>query len=123
MSHSKIVQNAEEALSGLSNGMTLAVGGFGICGNPLVLLRNIVQTELSDLTVYSNNPGTMIDDQHLGLSLLFQAKQVKKFCGSYFGFNKEFERQYFNGEIEVDLIPQGTLAEKLRAGGAGIPAF
>ncbi|MDK8797805.1 3-oxoacid CoA-transferase subunit B [Corynebacterium sp. MSK044] len=123
MSHSKIVQNAEEALAGLSNGMTLAVGGFGICGNPLVLLRNIVQTELRDLTVYSNNPGTMIDDQHLGLSLLFQAKQVKKFCGSYFGFNKEFERQYFNGEIEVDLIPQGTLAEKLRAGGAGIPAF
>lgn len=123
MSHSKIVQTAEEALSGLTSGMTLAVGGFGICGNPLVLLKSIVQTDVQDLTVYSNNPGTMIGDEHLGLSLLFQSKQVSKFCGSYFGFNKEFERQYFKGEIEVDLIPQGTLAEKLRAGGAGIPAF
>ncbi|SDL57026.1 3-oxoacid CoA-transferase [Corynebacterium mycetoides] len=123
MTFSKIVDGPEQALEGLEDGMTLAVGGFGVCGNPLVLLDGIVGTGVKDLTVYSNNPGTMIDDRHLGLSTLFQSKQVSKFCGSFFGFNKEFERQYFNGEIEVDLIPQGTLAEKMRAGGAGIPAF
>lgn len=123
MSTNKVVSDLSSALDGLESGMSMAVGGFGICGNPLVLLEGIVDTGVTDLEVYSNNPGTQIDDKHLGLALLFNAKQVAKFGGSFIGFNKEFERQFFAGELEVDLIPQGTLAEKMRAGGAGIPAF
>lgn len=123
MSTNKVVSDLSSALDGLESGMSMAVGGFGICGNPLVFLEGIVGTGVTDLEVYSNNPGTQIEDKPLGLALLFNAKQVAKFGGSFIGFNKEFERQFFAGELEVDLIPQGTLAEKMRAGGAGIPAF
>ncbi|WP_293771538.1 3-oxoacid CoA-transferase subunit B [uncultured Corynebacterium sp.] len=119
----KVVSSLSAALEGLEDGMSMAVGGFGICGNPLVLLEGVVGTGVKDLEVYSNNPGTQIEDKHLGLALLFNARQVAKFGGSFIGFNKEFERQFFAGELEVDLIPQGTLAEMMRAGGAGIPAF
>ncbi|MBP3088619.1 3-oxoacid CoA-transferase subunit B [Corynebacterium sp. sy017] len=123
MSH-KIVKTREEALEGLEDGMSIAVGGFGICGNPLQLIEGIVDKGTKDLVIYSNNPGTQINNnEHLGLARLFDKHRVTKFAGSYIGFNKEFERQFFAGEIEVDIIPQGTLAEKMRAGGAGIPAF
>lgn len=119
----KVVNDINAALEGLEDNMSMAVGGFGICGNPLVLLEGIVGTKVTGLEVYSNNPGTQIDNEHLGLALLFNARQVAKFGGSFIGFNKEFERQFFAGELEVDLIPQGTLAEMMRSGGAGIPAF
>src|SRR6188472_1900363 len=116
----KIYANAEAALDGLLfDGMTIAAGGFGLCGIPERLIDAIVASGIKDLTIASNNAG--IDNE--GLGKLLRTKQVKKMISSYVGENKEFERQYLAGELEVEFTPQGTLAEKLRAGGAGIPAF
>lgn len=109
----------QEAASDISDGSTLMVGGFGLCGIPENLIMALVDKGVRDLTVISNNCG--VDEW--GLGLLLQNKQIKKIIGSYVGENKEFERQVLAGEIEVELTPQGTLAEKIRAGGAGIPAF
>jgi 3-oxoacid CoA-transferase subunit A len=108
-----------EAVKDIKDGSTLMVGGFGLCGNPENLILALVETKVKDLTVISNNCG--VDDW--GLGLLLKNKQIKKMIGSYVGENKEFERQVLTGEIKVELVPQGTLAEKIRAGGAGIPAF
>jgi len=116
----KGVARAQEALAGIvSNNQTVAVGGFGLCGIPEALIDALKETGVTGLTCISNNAG--VDD--FGLGKLLQTKQIKKMISSYVGENKEFERQYLNGELEVELTPQGTLAEKLRAGGAGIPAF
>ncbi|PLR84545.1 succinyl-CoA--3-ketoacid-CoA transferase [Bacillus canaveralius] len=115
----KISESFEEAIADIYDGATLMVGGFGLCGIPENLILALVDKGVNDLTVISNNCG--VDDW--GLGLLLQNKQIKKMIGSYVGENKEFERQVLSGEIEVELIPQGTLAEKIRAGGAGIPAF
>lgn len=108
-----------DAVKEIKDGSTLMVGGFGLCGIPENLILALVETGVKDLTVISNNCG--VDDW--GLGLLLKNKQIKKMVGSYVGENKEFERQVLSGEIEVELVPQGTLAEKIRAGGAGIPAF
>ena len=115
----KKVNSIEEALQGVESGMTLAVGGFGLSGIPENLIQGLVDKKINNLTCISNNAG--VDD--FGLGLLLQGRQIKKMISSYVGENKEFERQYLSGELEVELTPQGTLAEKLRAGGAGIPAF
>lgn len=115
----KVVSSYEEALDGLEDGMTLVAGGFGLCGIPENLIAEIVRRKAKDLTVYSNNCG--VDD--FGLGLLLHDRQIKKMAGSYVGENKTFEAQMMDGSLEVELIPQGTLAERLRAGGAGIPAF
>lgn len=116
----KVVTNAQEALADIvADHQTLAVGGFGLCGIPEALIEALKNTGVTGLTCISNNAG--VDD--FGLGKLLQTKQIKKMISSYVGENKEFERQYLNGELEVELTPQGTLAEKLRAGGAGIPAF
>ncbi|KAB7708141.1 3-oxoacid CoA-transferase subunit A [Bacillus aerolatus] len=115
----KIYSDFNEAVSGIKDGMTLMVGGFGLCGIPENLIKALADSRVTDLTVISNNCG--VDDW--GLGLLLKNKQIKKIIGSYVGENKEFERQMLAGEIEVELTPQGTLAEKIRAGGAGIPAF
>lgn len=116
----KVVATAAEALDGLvADNQTIAVGGFGLCGIPEMLIEALKNTGAKSLTCISNNAG--VDD--FGLGKLLQTKQIKKMISSYVGENKEFERQYLNGELEVELTPQGTLAEKLRAGGAGIPAF
>lgn len=116
----KLYSSATLALQDVvKNGQTIAVGGFGLCGIPEALIEALKQTGVNDLTCISNNAG--VDD--FGLGKLLQTKQIKKMISSYVGENKEFERQYLNGELEVELTPQGTLAEKLRAGGAGIPAF
>ena len=116
----KVVVNAQEALADIvADHQTLAVGGFGLCGIPEALIEALKNTGVIGLTCISNNAG--VDD--FGLGKLLQTKQIKKMISSYVGENKEFERQYLNGELEVELTPQGTLAEKLRAGGAGIPAF
>lgn len=116
----KIFCSAQAALVDLVNdGQTIAVGGFGLCGIPEALIDALKDTGVTALTCISNNAG--IDD--FGLGKLLQSKQIKKMISSYVGENKEFERQYLNGELQVELTPQGTLAEKLRAGGAGIPAF
>jgi 3-oxoacid CoA-transferase subunit A len=109
----------KEAVKDIHDGATIMVGGFGLCGIPENLILALVETGVKDLTVISNNCG--VDDW--GLGLLLKNKQIKKMIGSYVGENKEFERQVLSGEIEVELLPQGTLAEKIRAGGAGIPAF
>ncbi|HSO58024.1 MAG TPA: CoA transferase subunit A [Paenisporosarcina sp.] len=114
-----IYSSAEEAVQQIQNGATIMVGGFGLVGIPEKLILALVDKGVMDLTVISNNCG--IDDW--GLGLLLKNKQIKKMIGSYVGENKEFERQVLSGEIEVELTPQGTLAEKIRAGGAGIPAF
>ncbi|MGE7978401.1 CoA transferase subunit A [Psychrobacillus sp. NPDC093200] len=114
-----IYSSAKEAVAGIEDGMTLMVGGFGLVGIPEQLILALVDKGVKDLTVISNNCG--VDDW--GLGLLLKNKQIKKMIGSYVGENKEFERQVISGEIEVELTPQGTLAEKIRAGGAGIPAF
>ncbi|MEL4504875.1 3-oxoacid CoA-transferase subunit B [Luteococcus sp. H138] len=119
----KVVSSLDEALEGLAPGMKLSVGGFGTCGTPFVLIDGIVERGVGDLEVYSNNPGTQIDETAMGLSKVVEAGLMRKFCGSFVGFAKALERQYLTGEIDVDLIPQGTLAERMRAGGAGIPAF
>ena len=115
----KVVKNATEAIAGLTNDMSVAVGGFGLCGIPENSIQAIFDAGITGLTCYSNNAG--IDGW--GLGLLLQKHQIKKMIASYVGENKEFERQLLSGELEVELIPQGTLAERLRAGGAGIPAF
>lgn len=108
-----------EAVKDIQDGSTLMVGGFGLCGIPENLILALAETGVKDLTVISNNCG--VDDW--GLGLLLANKQIKKMISSYVGENKEFERQVLQGELEVELVPQGTLAEKIRAGGAGIPAF
>lgn len=108
-----------EAVEDIQDGSTLMVGGFGLCGIPENLILALAETGVKDLTVISNNCG--VDDW--GLGLLLANKQIKKMISSYVGENKEFERQVLQGELEVELVPQGTLAEKIRAGGAGIPAF
>ncbi|MFA2905506.1 CoA transferase subunit A [Acinetobacter pittii] len=116
----KVYANAEAALKDvIADNQTLAVGGFGLCGIPEKLIVAVKQSGVTGLTCISNNAG--VDD--FGLGILLQTKQIKKMISSYVGENKEFERQYLNGELDVELTPQGTLAEKLRAGGAGIPAF
>lgn len=115
----KIYSDFSEAVEGIKDGMTLMVGGFGLCGIPENLIRALAEKGTKDLTIISNNCG--VDDW--GLGLLLRNKQIKKIIASYVGENKEFERQLLAGEIEVELTPQGTLAEKIRAGGAGIPAF
>ena len=116
----KVYPSAKAALDGLvKNGQTIAVGGFGLCGIPEALIAALRDTGVTDLTAISNNAG--VDD--FGLGLLLKTRQIKKMIASYVGENKEFERQYLAGELELDFTPQGTLAEKLRAGGAGIPAF
>lgn len=115
----KIYSSFDEAVAGIEDGMTLMVGGFGLVGIPENLIKALQNKGVKDLTVISNNCG--VDDW--GLGLLLQNKQIKKMVSSYVGENKEFERQFLNGELEVDLVPQGSLSEKIRAGGAGIPAF
>ena len=115
----KVVKNVEEALIGIEDNMTLMLGGFGLCGIPENSIGQMVKMGVKGLTCISNNAG--VDD--FGLGLLLQGKQIKKMISSYVGENDEFERQMLSGELEVDLIPQGSLAERCRAGGAGIPAF
>jgi len=115
----KVVDNVTEALKGIEDGMTLMLGGFGLCGIPENSIAELVKMNVTNLTCISNNAG--VDD--FGLGLLLQKKQIKKMISSYVGENDEFERQMLSGELEVDLIPQGSLAERCRAGGAGIPAF
>jgi 3-oxoacid CoA-transferase subunit A len=115
----KVVSSYDEAMAGLQDGMTIVAGGFGLCGIPEGLIAQIKKMGTKNLTVISNNCG--VDD--FGLGILLQDKQIKKMISSYVGENAEFERQFLSGELEVELTPQGTLAEKIRAGGAGIPAF
>ncbi|MHA3977699.1 CoA transferase subunit A [Halovulum sp. GXIMD14794] len=116
----KVYQSAAEALDGLlEDGMLIAAGGFGLCGIPELLIAAIRDSGVKDLTVASNNAG--VDD--FGLGLLLQTRQVKKMMSSYVGENAEFMRQYLSGELELEFNPQGTLAERMRAGGAGIPGF
>jgi 3-oxoacid CoA-transferase subunit A len=115
----KVVKNAKEAIKGIENNMTLMLGGFGLCGIPENCINELVKTDIKGLTCISNNAG--VDD--FGLGLLLRKHQIKKMISSYVGENKEFERQMLSGELEVELNPQGTLAERIRAGGAGIPAF
>jgi len=115
----KVVKNAEEACRGIQSGMTLMVGGFGLCGIPENCIAQLVNMGVRDLTCISNNAG--VDD--FGLGLLLQQKQVKKMISSYVGENAEFERQMLSGELEVELIPQGTLATRCMAAGYGMPAI
>lgn len=115
----KVIRTVEEALSGVENGMTVMVGGFGLCGIPENSIAQLVKMNVKELTCISNNAGV----DNFGLGLLLQNRQIKKMISSYVGENDEFERQMLSGELEVDLIPQGSLAERCRAGGAGIPAF
>ena len=115
----KVVTSAAQAVSGIVNGSSLAVGGFGVCGVPNVLLGELHRSGITDLEVVSNNCG--VDDW--GLGILLKHKQIRRVVASYLGGNKEFERQFLSGELEVELTPQGSLAEKMRAGGAGIAAF
>ncbi|WP_439859430.1 CoA transferase subunit A [Pseudomonas sp. MBLB4136] len=116
----KIYPSAHHALEGLvEDGMTLAVGGFGLCGIPEALIEALRESGKRELTVISNNAGV----DGFGLGQLLSTRQIRKMISSYVGENKEFERQYLAGELELEFTPQGTLAEKLRAGGAGIPAF
>ena len=115
----KVVKNVEDALIGVQSKMTFMLGGFGLCGIPENSIAELVRLGISDLICISNNAG--VDD--FGLGLLLQKRQIKKMISSYVGENDEFERQMLSGELEVELIPQGTLAERCRATGAGIPAF
>jgi len=115
----KVVSTYAQAMEGLTDNMTVIAGGFGLCGIPEGCIQQIRAMGTKDLTFVSNNAG--VDD--FGLGILLQSKQIKKMIASYVGENAEFERQFLAGELEVDLTPQGTLAEKMRAGGAGIPAF
>jgi len=116
----KVYPSAAEALQGIvKDGQLLAVGGFGLCGIPEALIAALRDTGVKNLTVISNNAGV----DGFGLGQLLETRQIKKMISSYVGENKEFERQYLAGELELEFTPQGTLAEKLRAGGAGIPAF
>ena len=115
----KVYQNAETAIADIQDGQTLMLGGFGLCGIPENSINALVNKGLKNLTCISNNAG--VDD--FGIGLMLQQRQVKKMISSYVGENAEFERQLLSGELEVELIPQGTLAERCRAAGAGIPAF
>lgn len=115
----KVVKNAQDALQGVENGMTFMLGGFGLCGIPENCISELVRLDINNLTCISNNAG--VDE--FGLGLLLKKRQIKKMVSSYVGENEEFERQMLSGELEVELIPQGTLAERCRATGAGIPAF
>jgi len=115
----KVVANAREAVSDVLDGATLVVGGFGLCGIPENLIQALVEKGVRDLTVVSNNCG--VDDW--GLGLLLRTRQIRKMMSSYVGENAEFERQFLSAELDVELVPQGTLAERMRAGGAGIPGF
>jgi 3-oxoacid CoA-transferase subunit A len=115
----KVVKDAYEAIQGITDGMTIMFGGFGLCGIPENCINALVEAGVKDLTCISNNAG--VDD--FGLGLLLKKHQMRKMMASYVGENKEFERQLLSGELIVELIPQGTLAERIRAGGAGIPAF
>jgi 3-oxoacid CoA-transferase subunit A len=115
----KTVANAKEAIRGITDSMTIMLGGFGLCGIPENCIAALVEAGISDLTCISNNAG--VDD--FGLGLLLQQKQIRKMISSYVGENDEFERQMLSGELEVDLIPQGSLAARCQAGGAGVPAF
>ncbi|GIN13042.1 putative succinyl-CoA:3-ketoacid coenzyme A transferase subunit A [Shouchella clausii] len=115
----KIIPTTEKAMAFIKDGSTLVVGGFGLCGIPEHLIAAVKNSGASNLTVVSNNCG--VDD--FGLGQLLENKQISKMVASYVGENKRFEQQFLNGELEVELVPQGTLAERLRAGGAGIPAF
>ena len=115
----KVFQNADEVVHDIKNNQTIMLGGFGLCGIPEKSIEALVKKGVTGLTCISNNAG--VDD--FGIGLMLQQKQVKKMISSYVGENKEFERQLLSGELEVDLIPQGTLAERCRAAGAGIPAF
>ena len=115
----KIVSSADEAIRDIQSNMTIMLGGFGLCGIPENCIAALVRKGISGLTCISNNAGV----DHFGLGLLLQSRQIKKMVSSYVGENDEFERQMLSGELEVDLIPQGSLAERCRAGGAGIPAF
>lgn len=120
MGNNKIYESSAAALEGvLKDGITIMAGGFGLCGIPESLIKAIERSEAQDLTVISNNCG--IDD--FGLGVLLQTRQIRKMISSYVGENKTFEQQYLDGELELELVPQGTLAERIRAGGAGIPAF
>ena len=115
----KTVSDARAAIAGIESGMTLMLGGFGLCGIPEKTIAALAESGLGDFTCISNNAG--VDD--FGLGLLLQSRQIRKMIASYVGENAEFERQMLSGDLEVDLIPQGSLAERCRAGGAGIPAF
>ena len=115
----KVVASADEAIRDVFDDATLVVGGFGLCGIPENLINALVQKRVKGLTCVSNNAG--VDDW--GLGLLLQTRQIRKMVSSYVGENAEFERQFLAGELEVEFVPQGTLAERMRAGGAGIPAF
>jgi 3-oxoacid CoA-transferase subunit A len=115
----KVVRTVEEALAGVRDNMTILVGGFGLCGIPENLIVALRDTGAKGLTCVSNNAG--VDD--FGLGLLLQTRQIKKMLSSYVGENATFEKQYLSGELELEFCPQGTLAERIRAGGAGIPAF
>jgi 3-oxoacid CoA-transferase subunit A len=115
----KVVASADEAVRDVGDGATLVVGGFGLCGIPENLINALVKRGTKGLTCVSNNAG--VDDW--GLGLLLQTRQIRKMVSSYVGENAEFERQFLAGELEVEFVPQGTLAERMRAGGAGIPAF
>jgi len=115
----KVMASAAEAVADVGSGSTLAVGGFGLCGIPSVLIGALLEAGVDDLEAVSNNAG--VDDW--GLGLLLGAKRLRRMVASYVGENKEFARQYLAGELEVELTPQGTLAERMRAGGSGIPAF
>jgi 3-oxoacid CoA-transferase subunit A len=115
----KIVASADEAVKDINDGSMLVVGGFGLCGIPENLINALVRRGVKNLTCVSNNAGV----DNWGLGLLLQTKQIRKMMSSYVGENAEFERQFLAGELEVEFCPQGTLAERMRAGGAGIPAF
>ncbi|MBD3163430.1 MAG: 3-oxoacid CoA-transferase subunit A [Candidatus Eisenbacteria bacterium] len=117
----KAIRDADEALerAGVSDGCTILMGGFGLCGIPENLIAALLRRGTKDLTVISNNAG--VDD--FGIGLLLQTRQVRKMISTYVGENKTFERQYLDGDLELELVPQGTFAERIRAGGAGIPAF
>ena len=115
----KVVKNAGEAIRDIQDGATIMVGGFGLCGIPENLIHALRDKGVKNLTVISNNAG--VDD--FGLGLLLQTRQIKKMISTYVGENKEFERQFLHGELELELVPQGTFAERIRASGAGIPAF
>jgi len=119
MEKGKLVASAAEAIQDIHDGATLIVGGFGLSGNPENLIQALREKEVKNLTIISNNCG--VDDW--GLGILLANKQIKKMVSSYVGENKIFEKQFLSGELEVELVPQGTLAERIRAGGAGIPGF
>lgn len=119
MTLDKTVASAAEAVADIASGSSIAVGGFGLCGNPMILIQALLERGSDDLSIVSNNCG--VDDW--GLGVLLANRRIRKMTSSYVGENKEFERQFLSGELEVELTPQGTLAEKLRAGGAGIGAF